>query len=234
MPVIKQRMPWTSQPQVPVRIDWSNADSSGLVGGFLLPSNGLGGEPITTDMPKGVDGKYNSFKSNSSAQIVTIPNVTLPETTGATIYLLAKRYGSQPDGGFGVCVYMQKTSDVNDSFVHFMKDSGERVRFNTTSDDDSSNYWETTTNWPINEWQVGAYVYSSGSVPEIYRNGIAQSLSSSGGALSGTLKKSAAAQLNYPTLRLNGAIAGLLVFNTAHTKDRLIRVSNNLFNVLKP
>ena len=31
MPVIKQRIQWTSQPQVPVRIDWSNPITRGLV-----------------------------------------------------------------------------------------------------------------------------------------------------------------------------------------------------------
>jgi hypothetical protein len=82
MPVIKQRIPWTSQPQVPVGIDWGNPltkrllttiSSSGreLVKGTLF--NVTHGSVYTVPTDKGIANKFTStgFYSRS---IVDVPD----------------------------------------------------------------------------------------------------------------------------------------------------------------
>lgn len=216
-----------------VDVDHLNQFSSGLSGGFLLPRTSINGRAINSTLPVGVDDQYSCFISNSSSGVVTIPDCFSPQTSGVTIYILAKRYGAQPDSGFGTTFLLEKVSGVQVAFCHFIKDSGERVRFDTTSDDDSSNLWETSVDWPVGQWQVGAYVFSSGFEPKVYRNGVVQTLSSSAGAISGTLKPSVAGQVNLSGLRLNGAVAGVLVFSSAHSSNRIYDFSKNIWQIEK-
>ena len=82
--MINRKIPWTSQPQYPVQIDWSNPLTQGLVGLFDSV-NGIdlvdGGFPSTNSVTRGVISKGRIANFSNSAQIY--PHKPRYATTGA-------------------------------------------------------------------------------------------------------------------------------------------------------
>jgi len=82
--VINRKIPWTSQPQYPAPIDWSNPLTQGLVGLFDSV-NGIdlvdGGFPSTNSVTRGVISKGRIANFSNSAQIY--PHKPRYATTGA-------------------------------------------------------------------------------------------------------------------------------------------------------
>lgn len=228
---------WTSQPQVPVGIDWSNPITRGLYATIGNPQwcetkNGKvirSGTLLPSISKEGV-----VLSSASSSNIATYGVNGSPESTALTLFYKIVRYGAQPDSGFGTPFFAGKVAGTADPFDYFIKDAGERVRINTSTDDDTANYWETTTNWPVNVWQTGCVTWKSGNTPVIYRNGVSQSISTSGGTLSGTLKPSTSLQINIAALRMNGAIGCLYIFNRALSAAEVTSLSNNPWQIFQP
>jgi hypothetical protein len=225
-----------SQPQGMVEIDWNNPLASGFYAGFANPFQLLGSNvpsPVGLLQPSpGPDGMM--FSSNSSANIATYGKEGSPRSTELTLLFKAVRYGAQPDSGFGGTFIAEKVSGIQVAYCHFIKDSGERFRLDTTTSDDSQNIWETNTNWPVGEPQCSALTWASGSEPKIYRNGILQSLSSSVGTISGSLKPSLNLQVNHPALRLNGGLFYLYVFSKRKSSQEISELVRYPWQILRP
>ena len=223
------------QPQSgPLRVDWGNPITKGLVNGFLHPAQSLRGSGNSGALQASPSRKGLVFASASSTQTAVFSGAFSPESTQSTFILLAKRGGLQLDSGFGVSVVVNQVAGVQDPFAHFIKDSGERLRMNTTASDSSANSWETTEDWVVDQWMVGAYTWVSGQEPKIYRDGRALALSITGGVLTGTLKPSTQATINLAAFRLNGAVGGFLSFNRALSALEIKLVSDNPWQIFAP
>ena len=173
----------TRQPQGVVRINpahWAapNCDGVVIAGAYVsgVPANPL---PLVAG-----DGGL-AYSSASLSTEMTFDKVVSPQSAGLTTVTRLVRYGAQPDGGFGTAFLYPQLSGVQTPISFFVKDAGERFRVNVTTDDDSANYYETTTAYPVGTWQTSAMTWKSGSVPAIYRNANALTLSYNGGALTG-------------------------------------------------
>lgn len=167
----------------------------------------------------------------------TFPDVVSPQTTEATIFIVAVRFGAQPDSGFGMSTVFPKIAGASDAFHHFIKDSGERCRFNSVGSDSNANSFETTEDWVVNQWMVGAYVYpNGGTLPAIYRDGRSLSVSAPGGGdtSGGALKASTGLTCNLAAFRLNGAVAGVLAFKTQLSASWIRSISANPWQMAEP
>lgn len=146
----------------------------------------------------------------------------------------AVRYGAQPDSGFGTALYSPKLSGSQDPFDWFIKDAGERVRLNTTTNDASGQSWETTENWPVGQWQTAAFTWRSGSHPDLYRGGRKLSRSfTSDTAPSGVLKPGGVLSINLGALRLNGAVAAAIICSKTLSDDQIAQYAQDFQSLLQ-
>ena len=146
----------------------------------------------------------------------------------------AVRYGAQPDSGFGTALYSPKLSGIQDPFDWFIKDSGERIRLNTTTNDASGQSWETTENWPVGQWQTAAFTWRSGSHPDLYRGGRKLSRSfTSDTAPSGVLKPGGVLSINLGALRLNGAVAAAIICSKTLSDDQIAQYAQDFQSLLQ-
>lgn len=224
-------IPCDSQPQEIVSLNPNSSLSEGFFGGFINPTlpdlrfNQL----FSAALPLVVGPFGQAISSTSSSATVTWSGNYSPQTTEMTVLVRACRFGAQIDSGFGLAVTLVKVSGSQDPFQLFIKDAGERIRFNTTTQD-SSNSAETSTNWPINTWQTGVYAWRSGSAIDVYRNNVKQTLSLNayGAGPTGTLKIAQSLRINNATLRLNGAVAAVMIWSRKLTPDEIAEATNNL------
>jgi hypothetical protein len=175
------------------------------------------------------------WKSQSSTEIATYTGGYSPQTTGLTVLVVARRDGVQPDSGFALAVTLTQVSGAQDPFQLFIKDSGERIRVNTTTTDNTLSV-ETATDWPVGVMQVGVYSWSSGSVPEAYRNGIKQVLSNNyygSNIPTGVLKPAQSLRVNLPSLRLNGAVAAVLIWDRKLSDAEVASISANPWQIFR-
>ena len=228
---------WVRQPQTGKDIDRENPLSRGLFAGFANPKSpnirfgtlNSGGLLI---VPAGPDVAFSN--STSTATPAWTGNYS-PETTELTVLVRAMRYGAQPDSGFGLAVTLVQVSGVQDPFQLFIKNAGERVRVNTTTAD-TSDHAESSQDWVVNQLQTGVYTWASGELPKMYRNGsLATGTSTTYGVNpAGTLKPSTSLRINNGSLRLNGAVSSVLIWNRALTPIEVAEVSANPWQLFAP
>ncbi len=229
-------LPWDSQPQEAVQFRADLATELGFYSGFINPltawNNGVGYSPSGLE-PKPTQAGF-ALSNTTGTAVGTYPFSGSPESSELTVIMHAVRFGAQPDSGFGTALYAPKLSGSQDPFDWFIKDSGERVRLNTTTTDGSGQIWETTENWPVGTWQTAAFTWRSGSHPDLFRNGVKLSRSlTAPGVPSGVLKPSGPLSINLGALRLNGAVAAGLVFSKAWSDDQIAEYAKDFQSLLQ-
>lgn len=235
MAFVKVRIPRTSQPQGLCGVDADHPIVEHLHKVFVtgLPETVSGTVP-TRGLPVSATRDGVAITNTSGTGVYEWATNASPQTSEATVVIRAMRAGAQPDGGFGAALRLVQVSGTQDPFQLFIKDSGERIRWNTTTSD-NANSVETTTNWPIGEWQTGAYVWIAGSNAICYRNGVSQTLSlNTLGVKTGVLKPAISASINLSSLRLNGAVSLVLVFSRALYPSEIKSISDNPWQIFEP
>ena len=235
MPFIKVPVKRTSQPQGAVEIDWGHPLSSHLFRAFLAPSRELKtGAAPTAGLPLAATVDGIAISNASSTSTYSWSGNSSPETTEATILVRAMRGGAQPDSGFGLAVTLVQASGTQDPFQLFIKDSGERIRFNTTTND-TTEHSESAVDWPVGVFQTGVYTYKSGVGAKAYRNGALTTFSSDALAgRTGTLKPAISTRISLSALRFNGAVSLVLVFSKALSTSEIKSISDNPWQLFKP
>lgn len=126
--------------------------------------------------------------------------------------------GAQPDSGFGV-IAVKNISTGNVPYGFFLRTAGLRLRLNTVADDASANFWDTSVALPTGTFQMAGYTWRTGEVPKCWYRGNEQSLSSSGGTLTGSLKVSdgilGVGNVNTVNFRLNARLRWLYFWSRA-------------------
>ncbi len=229
-------LPWDSQPQEAVQFRADLAQELGFYGGFINPqtawNNGQLFAPGGLQPSPSADGL--AIVNTTGTAVAAYPFNGSPESAELTLVIRFCRFGAQPDSGFGTVLHAPKVGGVQDPFIWFIKDAGERVRINTSTNDASGQSWETTTSWPVGEFQIGVLTWVAGSQPIIYRNGKSQTLSASGTTPSGTLKQSIGfLNVNFAGLRMNGALSAGLVFNKAWAAQQVAAYASDLPGLLQ-
>lgn len=135
-----------------------------------------------------------------------------------------KRNGAQPDTGFGTMMTKLRTGGSGQPpWVAFIKTTGVRVRLNTTADDSLSNVWEISNDFVSGEWHHFFCTWESGEKPTIYFDGVARTLSTDNGTLTGTMPVQTntvlvgAADAAGSSLRFKGDLAELALWSVALT-----------------
>ena len=208
----------------------------GIYAGFINPQvawksgvayspSGIAPSPTQTGL---------AISNTTGTAVATYPFSGSPESSELTVIIHAVRFGAQPDSGFGTALYAPKISGVQDPFDWFIKDSGERVRLNTTTNDGSGQSWETIENWPVGQWQTAAFTWRSGSHPDLYRGGRKLSRSfTSDTAPSGVLKPGGVLSINLGALRLNGAVAAAIICSKTLSDDQIAQYAQDFQSLLQ-
>lgn len=236
MAVNQHIWPWTSQPQEAAQFRADLVDQLGIYAGFINPQ--VAWRSGAAYSPSGIAPSPTqaglAISNTTGTAVATYPFSGSPESSELTVIMHAVRYGAQPDSGFGTALYAPKLSGSQDPFDWFIKDSGERIRLNTTSNDASGQSWETTENWPVGIWQTAAFTWRSGSHPDLYRGGRKLSRSvTSDTAPSGVLKPGGVLSINLGALRLNGAVAAAIICSKALRDDQIAQYALDFQSLLQ-
>lgn len=232
---------WRQQPQGQVGMREDHFAASALHGGFISPGVSVARTPHAADH----GGFYRSasagslaWRSDSTTSPLSYFYDASPGLGELTVIVRAVRLGDQLDSGFGKAVALRMVAGTQDGFHLFLKSSaaaggvGERLRINTTASDNNDTV-ETTADWVVGQMMTGLYTWRSGQALEVYRDGRKLTPTySTETAVSGVLKSADALQFGSATLRLNGAIATVLVFGRYFPEAAAIEASREPYAIL--
>lgn len=233
--IVTSKQPWRRQPQVPVEVNWSNSITQKLHCGFSKNSFGNIAAIQTGLLSKTPSTEGMVYSNTTSTNIAEFTGNASPQTSELTVVMRLCSYGSQPDSGFGTALILPVISGgVQPPFSYFVKNAGCRVRFNTSTSDDTANYWETNESWVSNKWTTVVVRWASGEPADIIKDNVSLSLSSSAGSKTGNIKSTDRLGVNLAALRFNGAIAYAYIFGRKLTLSEIKSITDNPFQIFRP